>query len=128
MNLGRFYPATDNYYFNGYISNARIIKGTAVYDPTQTTLTVPTAPFTNITNTSLLTNFTNAGIFDNAMKNDLETVGNAQISTSVVKYGTGSMAFDGTGDYLHIRNTALSTVFGTGKWLSCTNISTKLYR
>jgi hypothetical protein len=42
----------------------------------------------------------NAAIFDNAMMNDLETVGNAQISTSVVKYGTGSMSFDGTGDYL----------------------------
>jgi hypothetical protein len=34
------------------------------------------------------------------MMNDLETVGNAQISTSVKKYGTGSMYFDGTGDYL----------------------------
>jgi hypothetical protein len=113
MNLGRFYPATDNYYFNGYISNARIVKGTAVYDPTQTTLTVPTAPFTNITNTSLLTNYTNAGIFDNAIKNNLETVGNAQISTSVVKYGTGSMAFDGTGDYLTAPQSPLYD-FGTG--------------
>jgi hypothetical protein len=34
------------------------------------------------------------------MMNDLETVGNAQISTSVKKYGTGSMSFDGSGDYL----------------------------
>jgi hypothetical protein len=34
------------------------------------------------------------------MMNDLETVGNAQISTSVKKYGTGSMYFDGTGDCL----------------------------
>jgi len=32
--------------------------------------------------------------------NDLETVGNAQISTSVYKYGTGSMYFDGTGDWM----------------------------
>jgi hypothetical protein len=48
----------------------------------------------------LLLNFTNAAIFDNAMMNDLETVGTAQISTSVVKYGTGSIAFDGTGDWL----------------------------
>jgi hypothetical protein len=47
-----------------------------------------------------LLNFTNAGILDNAMMNDLETVGNAQISTSVKKYGTGSLAFDGNGDYL----------------------------
>jgi hypothetical protein len=37
------------------------------------------------------------------MMNDLETVGNAQISTSVKKYGTGSMYFDGTGDYLIAR-------------------------
>jgi hypothetical protein len=35
------------------------------------------------------------------MMNDLETVGNAQISTSVKKYGTGSLAFDGTGDWLY---------------------------
>jgi hypothetical protein len=35
------------------------------------------------------------------MQNNLETVGNAQVSTSVKKYGTGSLAFDGTGDYLY---------------------------
>ena len=28
--------------FSGYISNARVVKGTAVYDPSQTTITVPT--------------------------------------------------------------------------------------
>jgi hypothetical protein len=32
--------------------------------------------------------------------NDFETLGNAQISTSVKKYGTGSISFDGTGDWL----------------------------
>jgi hypothetical protein len=84
----------------GYISNVRFVKGTAVYDPTSSTIAVPTAPLTAITNTSLLLNFTNAGIIDNTAKNVLETVGNAQISTSVKKYGTGSMAFDGNGDNL----------------------------
>jgi hypothetical protein len=34
------------------------------------------------------------------MMNDLETVGNAQISTSVVKFGTGSMRFLSNGDNL----------------------------
>jgi hypothetical protein len=43
-------------YFPGYLSNVRFVKGTAVYDPTQTTITVPTAPLTAITNTSLLLN------------------------------------------------------------------------
>jgi hypothetical protein len=48
----------------------------------------------------VLLNYTNGAIFDNAMMNDLETVGNAQISTSVYKYGTGSLYFDGNGDNL----------------------------
>jgi len=97
-------------YWQGYMNDLRIVKGTAVYT---TTFTPPTAPLTAITNTSLLLNYTNAGILDNAMMNDLETVGNAQISTSVKKYGTGSMAFDGTGDYLPFVN-RLTTDFGTG--------------
>jgi hypothetical protein len=100
---------------NGYISNARVVKGTAVYDPTASTLTVPTTPLTAVTNTQLLTNFTNAGILDNAMMNDLETVGNAQISTSVKKYGTGSLYFDGSGDYLTTPLTP-NLQFGTGNF------------
>ena len=83
--------------FNGYISNMRLVKGTAVYT---TNFTPPTTPLTAVTNTSLLLSMTNGAIFDNAMMNDLETAGNAQISTSVKKYGTGSLYFDGTGDYL----------------------------
>lgn len=84
--------------WNGYIGDMRITNGTAVYSTSG--FTPPTAPLTAITNTSLLCNFTNAGIPDAAMMNDLETVGNAQVSTSVKKYGTGSLYFDGAGDYL----------------------------
>jgi len=87
-------------YLDGYLSGLRLVKGTAVYDPTQTSITVPTAPLTAITNTSLLLNFTNAGIYDATSKNDLETVGNAQISTTQSKWGGSSMYFDGTGDWL----------------------------
>jgi hypothetical protein len=97
--------------FIGYISNARLVKGTAVY--TGTSLTVPTAPLAAISGTSFLANFTNAGILDNAMMNDLETVGNAQISTSVKKYGTGSIAFDGTDDRL-VSASSPNIAFGTG--------------
>ena len=84
----------------GFVSGIRIVIGSSVYDPASSTITIPTAPPTAITNTQLLLNCTNASIYDGAMINDFETVGNAQVSTSVKKFGTGSMAFDGTGDYL----------------------------
>ena len=94
VGIGNIYPIF------GYMGDVRLVKGSSVYTPSSTTLTVPTAPLTAISNTSLLLGMTNGAIFDNAMMNNLETVGNAQISTSVVKYGTGSLAFDGTGDWL----------------------------
>jgi hypothetical protein len=82
----------------GYLSDFRAVKGTGLYS---TTFTPPTAPLTAVTNTSLLLKAINAGIPDLAMQNNLQTVGNAQVSTSVKKYGTGSLAFDGTGDYIY---------------------------
>jgi hypothetical protein len=83
--------------WSGYISNTRIVKGTAVYTAN---FTPPTAPVTAITNTSLLLNYTNAGIYDAAVRNDLVTVGDAKVSTAQAKFGSSSMAFDGTGDWL----------------------------
>jgi len=99
--------------FGGNIFNLRFIKGTAVYSGA---FTPPTAPLstsgsasasaypstTNVNTTfaasecSLLLNFTNAGITDATAKNDLETVGNAQISTTQSKFGGSSMYFAGT--------------------------------
>lgn len=100
------------YPYTGYLSDFRIVKGTALYT---SNFTPPTAPLTAVTNTQLLLNFTNAGIYDNAMMNDLETVGNAQISTSVKKYGTGSMYFDGSGAYLKTSANSDLT-FGAGNF------------
>jgi hypothetical protein len=110
---------------NGYLSSFRIVKGSGV-----TSVTVPTAPLTAITNTSLLLNFTNAGIYDATSKNDLETVGNAQISTTQSKWGGSSMAFDGSGDYLIGRPNDLFN-FGTGDftieaWVYSTSLATRV--
>lgn len=96
----------------GYISNLRVVKGTAVYT---TAFTPPTTPLTAIANTSLLTNFTNAGIIDQTGKNNLETLGGAQLSTAVKKYNNASIYFDGTGDYLY-SPPSLNYAFGTGNF------------
>ena len=88
---------TQTQYFTGYISNARLVKGTAVYT---TAFTPPTSPVTAISGTSLLTNFTNAGIYDAAVQNNQVTVGDAQSSTTVSKWSPTSTKFDGTGDWL----------------------------
>ena len=106
--IGNF--PVDNLYYQGNFADVRIQKGAQTY--TGTTYTVPTAPLARDANTSLLLNFTNAGIYDATSKNDLETVGNAQISTAQSKWGGSSMAFDGSGDYLISSNTNMYTLYG----------------
>jgi len=95
---------------NGYSSNIRVVKGTAIYTAA---FTPPTLPVTAVSGTSLLTNFTNAGIYDAAWQNDMITVGDAQASTTLYKWSPTSMKFDGTGDYLTCP-AGNSVVFGTG--------------
>jgi hypothetical protein len=107
------------YYFTGYISNARIVKGVAVYTGA---FTVPTSPLastqsagTNIsaitgTQTSLLLSFINANVIDNAMQSNWVTGGGAQISNAY-KYGTGSVNFNGTSNYL-LNSSTTTSVFG----------------
>jgi len=109
----------------GFMSDVRVVKGTAVYT---SAFSPPTAPSTAITNTEALFSFTNAAIIDQTGKTNVETVGNAQLDTSVKKFGTASAEFDGTGDYLRLEPTTLQAL-GSGNFtveffLRATNVAT----
>jgi len=84
--------------FDGNISNVRFVIGSSVYSGASAP--IPTAPFTptSSANTQLLLSGTNAAVFDNASNLVIETV-NTSISTSQNKYGSGTIAFNGTNAY-----------------------------
>ena len=110
----------------GYIATSRFIKGsvplayntsvtttnTQIFIPPTSVLTT-TSQNANSAQVIALVNYTNAGIIDSVGKNVLETVGDARVNTAIKKFGTGSMYFDGTGDYLSSRITP-DAVFGSG--------------
>lgn len=79
-------------FFSGKASNIRIDKS-AIYT---TNFVSPASPVLSTANTTLLLNFTNASVYDASCNNDIETLGTAKVSTSVLKYSTSNMYFDGT--------------------------------
>jgi hypothetical protein len=110
INIGRTF---DGYLTTGYVSNLRVIKGAAQYT---STFTPPISPVTAITNTQLLLNGTNAGIYDSTGKNDFLTGSTATVSTTQSKFGGSCMYFDGTGNAVvkNDVNTSGAVTFGTG--------------
>jgi hypothetical protein len=125
------------YAINGYLSNVRVVKGTAVYT---TAFTPPTQPLTNITETSLLTCQSATFIDNSTNRFAITAVGNSQptfFNPFTVTYSTlqsyspsvfgGSMYFDGSGDFLALpANNSFAT--GTGDftiegWIYVTDLS-----
>ena len=106
----------------GYISDARLVKGISY----TSNFVPPLAPLLPIPNTTLLLNGTSAAITDATTKNDVETIGDAKISTAVSKFGGSSMYFDGTGDYLTVPsniNTNLSAAYTVECWFYTTSLA-----
>ena len=93
--LGGVYDNT--FLMTGYMSDFRYVLGQALYT---SSFVPPAAPLTAIKNSVFLLNGTGAGIYDSSMINEFETVADTKISSSIKKYGNGSIYFDGTGDYL----------------------------
>lgn len=107
----RYISGTIDQKLTGYISDLNYVVGDVVYN---SNFVPPTVPIQNTNNTELLLNFQDAGIYDLAGKNNIETVGNASVSTAQKKYGTGSLEFDGSGDRLAARENGTDFTFGTG--------------
>jgi hypothetical protein len=122
LSIGGYYSTA--YLMTGYVSGFRVIRGQALYfDP----FVPPPSPSLPVANTAIHINMTNAAIYDTSMATDIETVGDARISTVVKKIGSASMYFDGTGDYLTSSSNP-AFAFGTGDftiecWFYSTSIS-----
>ncbi|MFN9979272.1 MAG: hypothetical protein ACK53Y_05130, partial [bacterium] len=76
-------------------------------------------------------NYTNAGIYDATSKNDLETVGNAQISTTQSKVGGSSIYIPAAATNVYTPASP-NLDFGTGDftvecWVYSVNSGTGLY-
>ena len=93
-----------------YIADVRITNGRALYT---SNFVPPSAPLTAVQNTVLLNNMTSAGIYDAAMMTNMQTVGDAKLSTAVSKFGGSSMSFDGSDNLSIPLNTTLMNI-GTG--------------
>jgi len=83
----------------GYISCARV---SGVARANGSNFSVPTALPTIDDDTASLLNFSNAGIFDGTARYPIGVSGNTHANNSVKKYGTGSIFFDGSSDFLII--------------------------
>jgi hypothetical protein len=103
-----------SYDFDGYICDARIVKGTALYSGT--TYTVPTAPLTAVTNTKLLLNMADGQAIDSTSQNNLTLYGTAKTSTAQKKFGTASLLLDGNSDYATFSENGGNNIDGGGNW------------
>jgi hypothetical protein len=111
LTIGTTSPGASN--FAGYISDLRIVNGTALYSSNFNTA-LPPAPIRPVTNTVLLLNMTDAAVTDASMQTNVSTVGDARsLTTTIKKYNSSLMYFDGTGDYLSVLANAAYN-FGTG--------------
>ena len=88
--IGRVYTDLDSEYWNGYISNLRVVKGTALYT---SAFTPPTKPLTPVSGTSLLTCQGGVIVDNSSNKFSITKNGDARAIQSA------SIKLDGTNDF-----------------------------
>ena len=107
----------------GHISDVRVVKGSAVYTAD---FTVPTAPLTAVTGTTLLLPFDDATIIDKSGSSVIDVQGDVAVSSVAPPYvGGKSLTFDGSGDYIEAldANISLSGDFTIEAWVKPTTLS-----
>jgi hypothetical protein len=131
---GPLYIGADNRpgtYFPGYMSNIRIVKGTALYTanfapPSSPLIVSSNTSYSGPSNTALLLSGTNVGAYDSTMINDFVNIGGVSVNSNVKQYGTNSYYFNGS-SYLYQAN-SVNLQSGTGdftleSWIYPTNAS-----
>jgi hypothetical protein len=106
--------ATTTEPFTGYMSNLRVVKGTAVYTAN---FAVPTTPLTTISGTSLLllTTFRHVDKSSNALT--LTFAGSPRVSyNNPIGNKFGSIKFNGTTDYITTPSSAANNIGASTSW------------
>ena len=116
LRIGSYYSTNTG--LQGYVSDFRIVIGTAVYTAD---FTPPTEPLTAISGTELLISGTDASIIDKSQSTQITLSGDTKSSTTQTKYGSSSIYFDGTGDYIRddaaLEGITSSTPFTIEAWV-----------
>jgi hypothetical protein len=102
--------SSGTYKLTGYLSNARVVKGTALYTANFTPSTVP---LTAIANTVLLTAQSSTTITDASTNAFAITNTGTAVAVTANPFVGGSASFNGSSQYLTMPNSA-GFAFGTG--------------
>ena len=101
----------------GYVSNIRIVKGTAVYDPASTTISVPTAPLPNTANTSLLLGCDTGAFYDlSNVGNPISQAGSPVVTTQVSPFSSVTESYYFNGSSYITANANTGFTFGTNNF------------
>lgn len=93
-------------YFNGYIADLRVVKGTAVYT---SAFTPPTAPLTAVTNTKLLMSMSDGKVLDKSQSHNLVLQGTTVASSAQQHFSENTIALDANSDYIELDQPAIPT-------------------